>query len=123
MRFPRSSPVNWPRAARAGQAFLTAQFVTFAWIFFRAPDWNAAWAVMARIASCTFSTANISAPLAIVFAVALVAHYVPLKWYERTRETYAAAPFYAQAAALVLLALSLHYVAATGATPFIYTRF
>ena len=117
---PRPS-THW--AARAGKAFLTAQFVTFAWIFFRAPDWNAAWAVIARIASCTFSTANITQPLAIVFAVALVGHYVPLKWYERMRETYAAAPFYAQAAALVLLALSLHYVAATGATPFIYTRF
>jgi alginate O-acetyltransferase complex protein AlgI len=110
-------------AVHAMKAFLTAQFVAFAWIFFRAPDWNATVAVIARIASLTFSTANISQPLTIVFAVALTAHYVPLKWYERVREIYAAAPFYAQAAALILLTLSLHYVAATGATPFIYTRF
>jgi D-alanyl-lipoteichoic acid acyltransferase DltB (MBOAT superfamily) len=117
---PRPS-THW--ASRAVKALLTAQFVAFAWIFFRAPDWNAAWGVIARIASFTFSTANISQPLAIVFAVALAGHYVPMKWFERARETYAAAPFYAQAAALVLLALSLQYLAATGATPFIYTRF
>ncbi len=110
-------------AARTLKAVLTAQFVAFAWIFFRAPDWNAALAVIARIASFTFSTANISTPLAIVFALALVGHYLPVKWYERVRDLYAAAPFYAQAAALILLALSLQYVAATGAAPFIYTRF
>jgi hypothetical protein len=79
--------------------------------------------VLARIGSLTVSWANISAPVAMVLAIAALAHYTPKKWYERLQGLYVQAPFYAQAAALALLALGLQYVASTGAAPFIYSRF
>ena len=102
---------------------LTFHFVAFAWIFFRAPNSETALAVLSRIASLTISFANISGPLALVMAIALAAHCVPKKWFDWSADLYVRAPFYAQAAALALLVLGLQNVLATGAAPFIYTKF
>ncbi|HBY59736.1 MAG TPA: MBOAT family protein, partial [Solibacterales bacterium] len=106
-----------------GRRFWTVQFVCFAWIFFRAPDLATAGAILEQIASFTFSTANLPPQLLFVMAVAAVAHYVPKRWYELGQGWYVRAPFYAQAAALAMLIAALQFVAATGAVPFIYTRF
>jgi alginate O-acetyltransferase complex protein AlgI len=103
--------------------FLTFHFVTFAWIFFRAPNFDTATAILARIGSLTVSFANISGPLALVLAIGLFAHYVPKKWYDWSLACYVKAPFYAQAGVLALLALGLQNVIQTGAAPFIYTKF
>lgn len=102
---------------------VTFHFVAFAWIFFRAPTFDAAVAILSRIASLTVSFANISGPLALVLAIGVVAHYTPKKWFDWSLDLYARAPFYAQAAALALLTLGLQNVVATGAAPFIYTKF
>ncbi len=115
---PGANP--WRRIARI---FATVQFVCFAWIFFRAPDLGSAGSILNRIGSLTFSLANISAPVAMILTIALLAHYIPRNWYEFLQSIYVRAPFYAQAAALALLVLGLQYVAYTGAAPFIYTRF
>lgn len=101
----------------------TFHFVTFAWIFFRAPNLEIAMTILSRIGSLTVSIANISAPLAIVMTIGILAHYVPKKWYDFSLSLFARAPFYAQAMALALLVIGLQYVAQTGATPFIYNRF
>jgi len=103
--------------------FVTFHFVTFAWIFFRAPDFDTALLILSRIGSLTFSLANITVPLALVIAVGALAHAVPKKWYEWSLAVYAKAPFYAQAAALALLVIGLQNVVQSGAAPFIYTRF
>lgn len=103
--------------------FLTFHFVTFAWIFFRAPNFETAVLILSRIGSLTMSLANVSGPLAIVLAIAVLAHYLPKRWYDFSLGLFARAPFYAQAAALALLVIGLQYVAQTGAAPFIYTRF
>jgi len=102
---------------------LTFHFVTFAWIFFRAPSFDVALAILGRIASLTFSFANISGPLALVLAIGVMAHYVPKNWYDGSLACYVRAPFYAQAGALALLVLGLKNVVSSGATPFIYTKF
>jgi len=111
---------GWRRIARI---FLTVQFVCFAWIFFRSPTLDAALAILGRIGSLTVSFENIPAPVAIVLAIAVVGHYFPLKWQGWVIDRFAATPFYAQAAALMLLAIALQYVAASGVAPFIYTKF
>jgi len=108
---------------RAANTLLTFLYVCFAWIFFRAPDPESAWAILARLASFTFSLANISGTLALVLVIAAAGHAVPSKWYDRGLNFYAARPFYVQGAALAALVLSLQYVASTAAAPFIYTRF
>ncbi len=109
--------------ARAGRVGATMLFVSFAWIFFRAPDLDGALAVLARIGSLTFSLENVSGPLALTGAIAAAAHYLPRHWLERLMDRYSAAPFYIQGPALAGLVVGLHYVVSTGAAPFIYTRF
>ena len=103
--------------------FVTFHYVTFAWIFFRAPDLDTVWSILQRIGSLTVSFANISPELAIILAIAMLAHYIPKKWYDFSLDLYVRAPFYAQAAALAVLVFGLQYVARTGAAPFIYIRF
>ncbi len=108
---------------RYAAIFLTFNFVTFAWIFFRASSVDNALLILSRIGSLTVSAANLSAPLALIFAIGVLAHYVPKKWYDFSLQMFVKAPFYAQAAALAMLVIGLQYVAQTGATPFIYNKF
>lgn len=103
--------------------FVTVQFVCFAWIFFRAANFENAGAILSRIGSLSFSVANISGSLALIMTIAVLAHYCPKRWYEFSLNLYSRAPFYVQAAALALLVIGLQYVAQTGATPFIYNKF
>lgn len=111
---------GWARILRI---FLTVNFVCFAWIFFRSPTLEAAGSVLSQIASLTVSFENISPGVVIVLLIAVLAHYCPPKWQGWVSDRFVATPFYAQAAALMLLAIALQYVAATGVAPFIYTKF
>jgi D-alanyl-lipoteichoic acid acyltransferase DltB (MBOAT superfamily) len=102
---------------------VTFHFVAFAWVFFRAPDFQTASAIIGRIGSGTASLANVSAGLWMLLAIGFLFHYVPKKWYDFSLNLYVRAPFYAQAAALLALVIGIQYVGQTGAAPFIYTRF
>jgi D-alanyl-lipoteichoic acid acyltransferase DltB (MBOAT superfamily) len=108
---------------RYASIFLTVHYVAFAWIFFRASSLETASQILARIGSRTVSFANVSTGLWVTLAIAIVAHYLPKKWYDVSVDLYVRAPFYAQAGALAALVIGLQYVAQTGAAPFIYTRF
>lgn len=110
-------------AAKLARIFVTAQFVCFCWVFFRAETLPAAFAVLERIGSLSAGFENVSAGLWVVLAVAVLAHYIPAKWFDWTAARFETAPFYAQAAAVVLLIAAVQYVGATGAAPFIYTQF
>ena len=114
-----SSSALW----RYGSIILTFHYVAFAWIFFRAPSFDVATAILGRIASLSVSFANVSGPLALVLMIGVLAHYVPKKWYDWSLTLYVRAPFYAQAVALAALALGLQNVVQSGAVPFIYTKF
>jgi D-alanyl-lipoteichoic acid acyltransferase DltB (MBOAT superfamily) len=103
--------------------FATFQFVCFAWIFFRASSFENAMQILSRIGSLSVSVANLSAPLALILAIGILAHYIPKTWYDFSLQLFVRAPFYAQAAALAMLVIGLQYVAQTGATPFIYNKF
>ena len=120
---------TWRGAAqpsRAGQLFATLatfHFVAFAWIFFRAPNLETVGAILGQIGSLTISFENVSGPIALVLAIGLAAHYIPKKWNDSVVDLFVRAPFYAQAAVLLLLMLGLQNVVSSGAAPFIYTKF
>lgn len=116
----KPNPAWWAAGLRI---FATFQFVCLAWVFFRASSFSNAMDILARIASGTVSFANISASLSIVMGIAAVGHFVPDNWFHSLDSLFVRSPFYVQAAAMALLVLAIHYVAATGAAPFIYTRF
>ena len=102
---------------------ITFHFVAFAWIFFRAPNVETALSILERIGSLTVSFANVPVGLAFILLLAIFAHYVPKTWYDWSLATYARAPFYAQASALVMLVAGMQNALQTGAAPFIYTKF
>ncbi|HLG96786.1 MAG TPA: MBOAT family O-acyltransferase [Bryobacteraceae bacterium] len=111
------------RAARFGRALLTFHFVSISWVFFRASSVATAREIFTQIFSGTVSFANITPAFAAVLAIAIGAHFIPKRWYERGLQFFTAAPYYAQAAAMVLLVLAIQYVAGSGSAPFIYSRF
>ncbi|MEP7352339.1 MAG: MBOAT family O-acyltransferase [Acidobacteriota bacterium] len=108
---------------RYASIFLTVQFVTLAWVFFRAPTLEVAFIMVGRMSSGTVSFSNVSRPLWIILVIALLGHYVPKRWYEGSLDLYMRAPFYAQAALLAALVAGMQYVVTTGAAPFIYNQF
>src|SRR5579872_1753352 len=99
---------------RIGRIFVTVNFVCFTWIFFRSPTLESALNVLNRIGSLTVSFENISGPIWLILGIDVAAHYFPPKWQAWATDKFAATPFYAQAAALMLLAIALQYVSATG---------
>ena len=117
---PKPSASFW---IRLFSRLLTANYVAFCWIFFRATSFDNANAVLGRLASLTISFANISPALITVLGVAALGHFSPRGWYDFSLRQFIRAPFYAQAAAVALLVLAIEYVAMTGAAPFIYTKF
>ena len=115
--FPAEKISRYRHGGASGTRCADANSISlaFAWVFFRASSFENAGQMLSRIASLSVSFANISAPLALVLVVAAAAHYVPQKWYEMSLTLYMRAPFYAQAAALVLLIIGLQNVIQTGA--------
>jgi hypothetical protein len=97
--------------------------VCFCWIYFRASSLEQANLVVERIVSNSWAFDNVSGGLWLVFGLALAGHYAPKSWLEKPRDVFVLSPFYAQAVVLLLLAIAIQYVAATGAAPFIYTKF
>jgi alginate O-acetyltransferase complex protein AlgI len=101
----------------------TFHFVCFAWIFFRAASFEQALAILDRIRSFTLTSANLNTALWMLIVIGVVGHVLPMRWLKQCSDWFTAAPAWAQAAMLALLVFGLHYSNATGAAPFIYTRF
>jgi D-alanyl-lipoteichoic acid acyltransferase DltB (MBOAT superfamily) len=112
-----------PRLPDWSRVLITVHFVCFGWIFFRAADLATAFAILDRIGSLTFSTANIRPEYALVLVLAAALHYLPEGWTSSVRETFAAAPAWALAVVIILMLTAVRYVVASGSAPFIYTRF
>ena len=115
---------KWDSAWGRGLAtFWTVQFVCFCWIFFRAASFESAMEILAQISSLTLTAGNLSGGILLIGAIAIAGHYAPKQWLEASEGLFVRVPFYAQAVLLLLLALSIKYVAATGSAPFVYTQF
>ena len=112
-----------PRLPVWSRVVITLHFVCFGWIFFRSADLATAFAILDRIGSLTFATANIRPEYALVLVLAFALHYLPEGWTLSVRETFAAAPAWAQAVVIFLVLTAVRYVVASGSAPFIYTRF
>jgi alginate O-acetyltransferase complex protein AlgI len=116
----RSVPTPFGRIAGS---LLTFHFVLLGWIFFRAASLGTAMSILRQIGSLRYSFDNTTPGFLFVLAVAVVAHYVPQAWYSGSVIGFARTPALIQAAALALLAFAIRFVAATGAAPFIYSKF
>jgi D-alanyl-lipoteichoic acid acyltransferase DltB (MBOAT superfamily) len=108
---------------RFAAGVFTFHFVLLGWVFFRAANMKTAFGILQQIASFHYSFGNTTPAFLFVLAFAAAAHFVPKNWYDGGIIVFARAPALVQAGALAMLALAIRCVAATGATPFIYSKF
>jgi hypothetical protein len=97
--------------------------VCFAWIFFKAPDFEHAKLVIGQIASGSWGTANLSPRVLAVLAGALAVHFLPKDLVFRVRDAFVRAPAVVQGLTLAGVAMGLHAVAGAKAEPFVYGQF
>lgn len=102
---------------------MTFHFVLLTWIFFRAANVDTALKVLSQIAHFRFSFDNTTPAFLFVLMAGAAAHFIPKSWYDGSVLGFARTPAVVQSAALALLVVAIQRVAATGAAPFIYTRF
>jgi alginate O-acetyltransferase complex protein AlgI len=108
---------------RVISVLLTFHAVTFCWLFFRAKTLGDALTILERLATFSGFHPNLDPRLLGVLSVGLVSHYVPDGWYQRALGLFARLPALAQAAVLVVLALSVREMASLEAVPFVYFQF
>jgi D-alanyl-lipoteichoic acid acyltransferase DltB (MBOAT superfamily) len=121
----RSRP-GW--IGRVFAVFITFQFVSFCWIFFRAPDLDSVKIMLKQIFE-NFSPGSYMTVLPayssalILMSVAYIIHFLP----ERTKESYRGlfikTPLVAQLAVIMVVAILLFQMKTSEVMPFIYFRF
>ncbi len=117
-RISTPSPV-W----RFAGPLLTFHFVLFTWIFFRAASVQTALKILGQIADFRFSFDNTTPAFLAMLLFAAAAHFAPKAWYDASVIRFSSTPALVQSAALAALVIAIQRVAATGAAPFIYTKF
>jgi D-alanyl-lipoteichoic acid acyltransferase DltB (MBOAT superfamily) len=117
-----------PGKASGGVAagLLTFHFVLFAWIFFRAATVETAWKILAQIATLRglrISFDNVTPGFLAVLLAGAIGHFIPRRWHDTTVIWFSRTPALLQAASLTVLVAAIQMVSATGAAPFIYSKF
>ena len=104
-------------------SLLTFHYVCFAWVFFRAPTFDEATAVLKQIFQGGWGVANINGYLAMILLLGFALHFCPKKYFNWTLSRFIQLPSIGQAALLFLFALVLKQAASSAVVPFIYFQF
>jgi D-alanyl-lipoteichoic acid acyltransferase DltB (MBOAT superfamily) len=116
------------RFGRALAVFITFNFVSFCWIFFRAPDMNNAVLMLKQIGENFSPGSYLTVLIAyssvfILMAVGYIIHLLPERIKESYRGLFIKTPLIAQLAVVMLIAVLLLRMRTTDIMPFIYFRF
>lgn len=116
------------RIAHVAGIILTFNFVSFAWIFFRAGTMEQAGVMLNQIFS-SFNPGNYSVvmmaylPIVVLILSGYILHFLPVTVKESYRGLFIRMPVVAQLAVTLAVALLLHRVGTDVVQPFIYFRF
>ena len=116
------------RVGRAIAVFITFQFVSFCWIFFRAPDMDSVNTMIKQIFE-NFSPGSYMTVLPayssvfFLIAVGYIIHFLPERIKESYRGLFIRIPLIAQLVVIILVAILLYLMRTTEVIPFIYFRF
>ncbi len=127
---------NWLFGARLGNGkilrffavFITFQFISFCWIFFRAPDMQSA-GIMVKQIFLNFSPGSFMTVLPaysnvfLLIVVGYLIHFLPESIKESYRGLFIKIPLLAQLAVIMMVAILLFQMRSTEVMPFIYFRF
>jgi D-alanyl-lipoteichoic acid acyltransferase DltB (MBOAT superfamily) len=113
---------------RALSMFITFQFVSFCWIFFRAPDMNSILLMFRQIAH-NFSPGSYLTVIPaysnalFLMAAGYLVHFLPEKFKESYRGLFIKIPLAVQMVIILLVAFLLYQMRTAEIMPFIYFRF
>jgi len=116
------------RLSKAVAIFITFQFVSFCWIFFRAPD-IASVGTMIKQVFRNFSPGSYMTVIPVysnailLILIGYAIHFLPEKVKESYRGLFISIPVAAQLAVVLAVAVLLFQMRGTGVLPFIYFRF
>lgn len=108
---------------RAIAVILVFHYVCLAWIFFRASSFDAALAILERIALLELDHANVVPLVTIALTAGFAGHFFADGSFRWLRERFAALPALGQGAVLAAAALVLRELAHAKVVPFIYFQF
>jgi D-alanyl-lipoteichoic acid acyltransferase DltB (MBOAT superfamily) len=113
---------------RAVSVFLTFQFVSFCWIFFRAQDLHIAGLILRQIfqdflPSSFNSLFRVYSGVFALMAAGYLIHWLPEKFKESYRGLFIKIPLAAQMVIVLMIAFLLYFMRTTEIMPFIYFRF
>jgi D-alanyl-lipoteichoic acid acyltransferase DltB (MBOAT superfamily) len=124
--FKRRSRKRW--VGRVFGVFITFQFVSFCWIFFRASDLESVKIMLKQIFE-NFSPGSYMTVLPaysnalLLMFVGYIIHFLPEKTKESYRGLFIKIPLVAQLAVIMVIAILLYQMRTTEVMPFIYFRF
>lgn len=127
--FPRTKGVKPNFLWRIFSIFLTFNFVTFCWIFFRATSFDTALDVINNIASIEFdweawTTIAMGYKNAfMLIGIGFVWHYIPKSWMTVPHQMFNVAPMFVKAVLLGFVFWIVYATATAGPQPFIYFQF
>ena len=116
------------RLGRALSVIITFNFVSFCWIFFRAPDMDSVKLMLRQIAE-NFSPGSYMTVIPaygsafLTIAVGYIIHLLPEKVKESYRGLFIRIPLAVQMVVIMVVAVLLFSMRGTGVMPFIYFRF
>lgn len=116
------------RAGRILAIFITFQFVSFCWIFFRAENIENVFTMLRQIVQ-NFSPGSYTTVLPaygnvfIIMAIGYIIHFLPERVKESYRGVFITIPLVAQLVVVMLVAVVLYQMRMTEVMPFIYFRF
>ena len=119
---------RWGWIGKSISVFITFQFVSFAWIFFRAPDMASVKIMLSQISE-NFSPGSYMTVLPaysgvfLLMAVGYIIHFLPERIKESYRGLFIRIPLFAQLVVLMIIAVLLFQMRSTETLPFIYFRF
>jgi len=122
---PRITPT---RINKALSVFLTFQFVTFCWIFFRAPDLHTTGLMLRQIFTNFMPDQDLGflkiyANVLTVIVAGYLIHFLPEKIKESYRGLFIKIPLAGQVAIIMVVAVLLFQMGSNEIMPFIYFRF
>jgi D-alanyl-lipoteichoic acid acyltransferase DltB (MBOAT superfamily) len=120
---PATAPRIAAGARRAIAVVLVFHYVCLAWIFFRAPDFDGALAVLRQIAGAATDHANVGPIVQAALVIGALCHGFADGSFAWLRERFAAMPPVVQGLLLALATLVLRELAHTKIVPFIYFQF
>ena len=103
--------------------FITFQFVSFTWIFFRADSMSTVKKILTQIAELTNHIPNITFTIGLCLAGGYFLHLIPNRIFEKTKAVFVELPAVIQSLILIIFAIIFYKTASSGLVPFIYFQF